>query len=482
MEMPLRITPVNVIADLSSCEHLGMGLEDRERLAFEIHQAAIEAEKRSPDARQIIHVRQVQEGDNLGRIAEGLSRGAIQLQQSECRSQVNLKDRSWTSIALADALGWKKAKIYYAFLDAHPSMRLVAQGEENPQRVLFHASTIHPGQYVGITQANEVIVADDVNAVLTCLSRGRQEIDPDLRECEKRLQYVRHNLEKQQGVHSASMLTDAEVQTFYEQGFVLRTAAFNKQQLQEMAEGCERLFHKAQGVDLPEQEGDFTRYRDGSQFVLRKWKQDQVEHISCKRVVGILSAEPALVPYLRSKEVVHTFSHLLDTPHIEQLIAQLHMKRAGDQVAFVPHRDIWYRRHFDPLWKDVNGKGSYAVGIIAVDPMTTENGGLWVIPGTQVEEAVEGEVLPSVQELEKHPKAIPLSMNPGDILFMHPKLIHWSGPNTSSTQNRRTLLTAFCAYGANHKPYPGGDINAVIAVDDSKRGFSQFDSGMPRFV
>jgi hypothetical protein len=49
---------------------------------------------------------------------------------------------------------------------------------------------------------------------------------------------------------------------------------------------------------------------------------------------------------------------------------------------------------------------------------------------------------------------------------MHPQLWHGSGPNLSKTLGRRTLLTGFCAYGANSKPYPGADVSIKCLLND----------------
>jgi hypothetical protein len=48
--------------------------------------------------------------------------------------------------------------------------------------------------------------------------------------------------------------------------------------------------------------------------------------------------------------------------------------------------------------------------------------------------------------------------------FMHPHLYHGSGPNTSPTASRKTLLTGFCAFGANHMAYPGAYVNTRLTL------------------
>lgn len=47
---------------------------------------------------------------------------------------------------------------------------------------------------------------------------------------------------------------------------------------------------------------------------------------------------------------------------------------------------------------------------------------------------------------------------------MHPEILHWSDANTSEVA-RRALLTGYCAWGANHKTYPGTSINMHLTLN-----------------
>ena len=48
---------------------------------------------------------------------------------------------------------------------------------------------------------------------------------------------------------------------------------------------------------------------------------------------------------------------------------------------------------------------------------------------------------------------------------MHPNLYHGSGPNLSIDASRKTLLIGYCAFGANHKPYPGANVSMRVYKD-----------------
>ncbi len=115
-----------------------------------------------------------------------------------------------------------------------------------------------------------------------------------------------------------------------------------------------------------------------------------------------------------------------------------------------------FRKSFDPDWQDVLGNGSYAICIIPIDTMTPENGGLWVDQNNYPEP--EG-----TEESREW-----LYTEPGDLIFMHPHLYHGSGANSSPTASRKAILTGFCAFGANHRPYPGAYVNTHLTAQQKK--------------
>jgi hypothetical protein len=93
----------------------------------------------------MINIRIVIRGDNLGRIAEGLSRG-----------EVKLLDEGGS--------GWENIPVVYL----GPSPRIHQQKEYNPDCTLIKALLIHPGQYVTFNKGR-VYVSDTVEQILTAL-------------------------------------------------------------------------------------------------------------------------------------------------------------------------------------------------------------------------------------------------------------------------------------------------------------------------
>lgn len=95
--------------------------------------------------RKKINIRIVQRGDNLGRIAEGLSRGEVK----------SLEE---------DGSSWEHVPVVY--LGSSP--RIQQQKEDNKDCTLIKAIFIYPGQYVSFSKGR-VYIGDTVEQILTAL-------------------------------------------------------------------------------------------------------------------------------------------------------------------------------------------------------------------------------------------------------------------------------------------------------------------------
>jgi ectoine hydroxylase-related dioxygenase (phytanoyl-CoA dioxygenase family) len=249
-------------------------------------------------------------------------------------------------------------------------------------------------------------------------------------------------------------LTEEEIALFYTQGYVLKRHVLKEDEVEMLKEeaaaaigrACEQAASSSKIAAAGKEQ---ILHIDGSRVI---FKQGSNESFSIARINGCCGMQPSLLKTVRSAKMVHTFFELLGTSDLEHLIAQIHPKSPGDGIEFPKHQDIQFRKSFDPDWQDIVGNGSYAVCIIPIDPMSPENGGLWI----------DRKNYPEPQGLEE--ERFWIYAEPGDLLFLHPYLYHGSGPNLSATAHRRTLLTGFCAFGANHKPYPGACVNIRLTL------------------
>ncbi|MBX9923081.1 MAG: phytanoyl-CoA dioxygenase family protein [Rhabdochlamydiaceae bacterium] len=254
-----------------------------------------------------------------------------------------------------------------------------------------------------------------------------------------------------------TFLSQEEITTFYEQGYLIKRQCLSADECKDLQKKLTASVDQAldaiknskdQSISTSEQ----FLHIEGSKII---FKRPSSTSISIARINGIGGMQPSLLKIGRSEKMLRTFFALLGTSDLEHLIFQVHPKMPGDGIAFPKHRDIQFRQSYDPDWQDILGNGSYAICVIPVDPMTQENGGLWIDKNNYP--------IPQDKEEER----VWIEAQPGDLLFMHPYLFHGSGPNQSPTASRKTLLTGFCAFGANHKTYPGTAINTRITLKDN---------------
>lgn len=250
-------------------------------------------------------------------------------------------------------------------------------------------------------------------------------------------------------------LTSDEITLFYKQGYLLKAQCLSQEEIanlkEDVTEVIDQSLETIRNAGYECSKEDQVLHINESRVVFKQ----SADGISIARVNGCAGMKPRLLEILRSKKIVHTFLELLGTDSLEHLISQIHPKLPQDGIAFPGHRDIQFRRSFDPEWEDVLGNGSYAICIIPVDPMTMENGGLWI----------DRNNYPEPQGIEED--IVWIEAKPGDLFFMHPHLYHGSGVN-SSAFSRKTLLTGFCAFGANHKAYPGAHVNTRLTLTEEE--------------
>lgn len=146
-------------------------------------------------------------------------------------------------------------------------------------------------------------------------------------------------------------------------------------------------------------------------------------------------------------------SAVLGSEKVVQLIQQAHFKLPGDGVQFNWHQDASNRRYGSDLWTDVDGRGSFVQVVLAIDPMTAENGPLRMLPGSQSLGFIADPTTGALGELPDI-EPVTLELAPGDIAFFGPFVIHGSAPNTSASA-RRLFLQGYASPGANRRVYPG---------------------------
>lgn len=234
---------------------------------------------------------------------------------------------------------------------------------------------------------------------------------------------------------------------FVDQGYVIFKTLYTQTEINKISNLTLSLINMAKEIDYPHDENIHKIVHNGTQFVLQYKENNTIVH----RIVWASGAQPELLPFSRAPKLLEIIGKLLQTNQADHLINSIHPKLSHDSVEFKIHQDAFHRKNYDPTWTNINQDRSYVVCITAVDNMSAENGGIYLIPYShQV-----GRLLSPVElnEVNKS-QAIAPSLNQGDTLCMNQYLVHFSLPN-ESLLSRNILINGFSVVGANHNPYPG---------------------------
>lgn len=240
---------------------------------------------------------------------------------------------------------------------------------------------------------------------------------------------------------------------FVQIGFVVFEQVFTPDEMQQIDDAFESLYATSQIVAATPGRGASVTH-NGARFSYAAGS-DHVRHVAmCGNV------EPDLMRFGRDQRLLKIAAQLLGTGEMDQLINQAHYKRPGSNVVFDWHQDAQHRGMAQSHFTDLNGRGSYAQLLLAVDDSTSENGGLQFIPGTSRLGLLAGKV----EEQVNLATAVTPTLRRGDVVAFGPYTVHGSQANRSD-RSRRVFINGFAQPGANRRDYglPGAGDRLVIA-------------------
>ena len=262
---------------------------------------------------------------------------------------------------------------------------------------------------------------------------------------------------------SNSPLSETDWQNFFQRGYCVIRALLSEQERQKTRTALEGVVAQArQLASTQDKNFDGIAWSNGAQFVLKTDQKRRLQQLH--RVCGCGSVAPILLQISRHPLLLNAFADILLSRQFEQLICQFHPKLPGDDVAFKPHRDIEFRLHGNSKWVDINHWGSYVVAVMSIDNAGSKNGGLTVVPDSHLNVNLL-DIKPASTDFDPlwKDKAVRLELAAGDVLLMHPYLVHWSGVNKGN-KPRFALLSGVSSPGANHRNYPGDCTNEILSV------------------
>jgi hypothetical protein len=268
-------------------------------------------------------------------------------------------------------------------------------------------------------------------------------------------------------------LSADEIKFYNDNGYVLIKGVF-KSKVDELKEAADRLVKDLENIP-PKLDGSdtFVNYK-GAVAVLQREPESKVPVTTIQRVVWSVAAEPAFLACSRDPKITRRVQQLLGSGEektASHLIGSFHPKNT-EKTEFGFHQDSQNRAAIKgrKKWEDGEGK-NFVQTFIAIDKSSKENGVVYVYPKSQQNGFLKFEKQYQSQDkfeaaLQKrglHRKdlsePIMLSMEPGDLVLMHPHLIHFSKPNQTysdkSGARRDLLISGFAKMGANSGLYPG---------------------------
>lgn len=194
----------------------------------------------------------------------------------------------------------------------------------------------------------------------------------------------------------------------------------------------------------------------------------------------VLAAYPRIMHPHRFNDVARRY--LLDG-RLEAILRALFGEEplaAQSMLYFKPPGARGQALHQDNFFLRVE-PGTCIAAWMALDRADAENGGLQVVPGTHLmdifcpEEAdpdlsFTREYVPVPEGLH----AVPLVLDPGDVLFFNGSVVHGSEPNRSRDRFRRSFICHYIGRSSEHvsrwyRPILTMDGQEVL-IDDSERG------------
>jgi len=251
------------------------------------------------------------------------------------------------------------------------------------------------------------------------------------------------------------VLSPAQISEYFARGYLVLERTYGPAEVGVLLDGFERLESRA--ARLPA-----SAVVDGASFVIERRATGALR---IERIVWCGAAEPELLRLGQSRSITVPAAELLGGPEMDQLINQAHIKNPGDGTTFHFHQDSYHRRYGTELFTDVNGRGSFVQALTAVDAMSPDNGGLWVVPKSHLAGHIptqDGRLPPGSFDANA---AVPLTLAPGDTVLFGPFTVHGSGLNAGTTP-RRILINGFACAGANRRVYPGAGTGFRLSAWD----------------
>jgi len=256
-------------------------------------------------------------------------------------------------------------------------------------------------------------------------------------------------------VYMLRFLTEEQKKQFDREGYIIVQGLFKQEQLNEIEHTFEEISHQfIPGHFEPDLSNESTD-------PLRRYP----------RVMHPHRFNEVAKKYMLHQPVLNVLQDLYEEPPLAAQ-SMFYYKPPGARGQAL-HQDNFYLK-VEP--------GNCIAAWTAVDEADEENGGLLVVPKTQEHEIVCPDRADSKESFTTHfvkppkdQKAVPVMLQPGDVLFFNGNLIHGSYRNKTKNRFRRAFICHYANESATHishyyKPLYRADGTEVELIENTDGG------------
>lgn len=235
-------------------------------------------------------------------------------------------------------------------------------------------------------------------------------------------------------------LTDAELAHFHERGWVVKKGLVDAATIAALRAEIDGLHERMAAATA---DGGWETSPEGAHV---SWEEGLAEGV--RRIRQLMNSErvsPIIDRISRSEGMLAVLRQLIG-PQVMLFHSKLMMKAAKDGTFTPWHQDFQYWQYEAKSPTQING-------MLAIDASDAANGALRFVDGSHHQGLVPPKRFASKSfsigidgDLGAFPDATMVCMEPGDVVFFGPLVIHGSGPNTSD-RDRRANTFAFDAPG-----------------------------------
>jgi ectoine hydroxylase len=234
-----------------------------------------------------------------------------------------------------------------------------------------------------------------------------------------------------------------ERKTYTENGFLIRPALFDGDELADLRAAAERaVAQAASAAGTPE-----ACYAiDGNRYVEAGGTTIQLEHSEGSQTVRVLEPfhrlDPRFDGLIDDPRFVEPMRDLVGAEELSLFTDKLNLKRPREGSRFRWHQD-------SPYWVfDCPHVDRLVNAMLALDDASCENGCLRLVPGSHRAgllpglsgEGTLGPLFTDPRSFDAS-RAVPAEMPAGSLLFFSPHVVHGSEPNASEKPRRALLFT-----------------------------------------